>query len=92
MPFVQVIEGHKYILCPVIQDLLEGNFVLKGADVYSTTGNPLGFWPVENMMGAIADRLRRYCTFTRRVATQEIRKVKSAEELEARNYIMGYHR
>lgn len=72
MPFVQRIEGHEYILFAVYQHTLEDTYLMKGADVYSRSGDKKGFWPVSNMpdwlpekLDAYARRMRLAGTFSR---------------------------
>lgn len=63
MPYVQSVDGHKYILVPVVQHAFDRPEVLIGAQVYNLQGKYMGFWPKENMLGEIGNRLQRYLDY-----------------------------
>lgn len=60
MPYIQKINGKRYILVAVIQSVLDGLTFVKGADVYDQNGNYKGYWRRENFPSRLEHYLLEY--------------------------------
>lgn len=81
MPYVQSINGHKYILQAVFQEGLEGDWKMAGCNVFKLDGTPMGFWDYYDMPLDLSYNLKKYAIKMRAQAPWQEKRIRRPSDL-----------